>query len=137
MHKLLYWAAPIYTLLVAYGSLMDQKIPTVPVEHIDKWYHGAAYLMMTVLWYLFFYHRFLERQVHFEYNVKTILSEWSRTIVIAAAAFSLIIGGLIELGQGFVATNRSMDAYDLLANGAGIIIAIFLLKLTSSILTNR
>lgn len=137
MQKLIYWIAPIYTMLIAYGSLSSSKIPQVNIDHIDKVYHCIAYLLMTILWYMFFYHRFLERQIHFDYNVKLILSQWSSTIVIAAALFSLVIGGLLELGQGFISQNRSMDAFDLLANTAGIIIAVLILKLLSFNLSRR
>ncbi len=137
MNKLIYWTAPIYTLIVAYGSLMDSKLPVVQMDHIDKIYHGVAYFIMTVLWYLFFYHRFLERQIDYKYTLLTLVSQWSSTIAIAAAMFSLVIGGLIELGQGFITVNRSMDLFDLLANTAGIIIALLFLRLLSSILIDR
>lgn len=137
MQKLIYWIAPIYTMLIAYGSLSSSRIPPVNIDHIDKGYHGIAYLLMTIFWYIFFYHRFLERQIQFDYNVKFILSQWSSTIVIAAALFSLVIGGLLELGQGFISHNRSMDAFDLLANTAGIIIAVIILKLLSFTLGRR
>jgi VanZ family protein len=82
---------------------------------------------MMFFWYLFFYHRFLEKQVHFNYNLRTKITGWSSTIAIAAALFSMIIGGLMELGQGFYTTNRTMDALDMLANTTGIIIATFIL----------
>jgi VanZ family protein len=128
MRKLLYWLAPFYTLLIAYGSLIDRPPLTgISIANIDKVYHGLAYMGMMFFWYLFFYHRFLEKQVHFNYNLRTIITGWSSTIAIAAALFSMIIGGLMELGQGFYTTNRTMDALDMLANTTGIIIATFIL----------
>lgn len=128
MRKLLYWLAPFYTLLVAYGSLIDRPpLAEVSIANIDKAYHCLAYMGMMFFWYLFFYHRFLEKQVHFNYNLRTIITGWSTTIAIAAATFSLIIGGLIELGQGFYTTSRTMDALDMLANTAGIVIATLIL----------
>ena len=90
-----------------------------------------------MFWYLFFYHRYLERQIHFEYNLSLIFSQWSKTIGIAAAIFSLVIGGLLELGQGFISENRTMDAFDMMANGTGIIIAVFTLWLISLIMSRR
>ena len=137
MQKLIYWSAPFYTLVIAYGSLTDSKIPVVDIEHIDKVYHAGAYVIMMLLWYVFFYHRFLERQVHFDYNLLTILREWSRTIVIAASVFSIVIGGIIELGQGFISLNRSMDALDMVANATGIIIAAIILRFISFVMSRR
>jgi hypothetical protein len=131
MRKLLYWLAPFYTLLVAYGSLIDRPPLTgISIAHIDKVYHCLAYMAMMFVWYLFFYHRFLEKQVHFNYNLRTIIAGWSSTIAIAAALFSIVIGGLIELGQGFYTMTRTMDALDMLANTAGIVIATLLLWVT-------
>jgi VanZ family protein len=138
MRKLLYWLAPFYTLFVAYGSLADRPpLPDISFTYIDKVYHCLGYIVMMLVWYLFFYHRFLERQVHFKYNLSTILSSWSTTIAIAAAAFSFTIGGLIELGQGYFSEYRSMDAYDMLANTTGIIIAALLLWILSKLISSR
>lgn len=138
MRKLLYWLAPFYTLFVAYGSLADRPpIPDISISNIDKVYHCIGYFTMMVFWYVFFYHRFLEKQVHFQYTIRTILSSWSSTIAISAAIFSFIIGGLIELAQGYFTEHRSMDASDLLANTAGIIIAAFLLWMSSKLISNR
>ncbi|WP_041495800.1 VanZ family protein [Nonlabens marinus] len=134
MQKLLYWLAPFYTLLVAYGSLADSPpLPNIQLTNIDKVYHALGYMVMFFLWYLFFYHRFLEKQTHFEYSLRTILSSWSSTIAIAAAFFSLIIGGLIELGQGYFSEYRSMDVYDMMANTVGIIIAALLVYSASNL----
>ena len=117
-------------MLIAYGSLTDSKIPSVDVQNIDKLYHATAYFIMTVLWYIFFYHRFLERQLHFKYNlILTIIHNGPELLAIAAAIFSLVIGGLIELGQGFISQNRTMDVYDMVANATGIIIALIVLWL--------
>ncbi|WP_194850299.1 VanZ family protein [Nonlabens antarcticus] len=138
MRKLLYWLAPFYTLVVAYGSLADSPpLPDVSYLYADKLYHGLAYAIMMGLWYLFFYHRFLERQLHFEYNIITILSEWSNTIAVAAGAFSLVIGGLIEIGQEYFSQYRTMDGYDMMANLAGIIIASIILWIISRIISKR
>ena len=137
MQKLIYWIAPFYTAFIAYGSLADSTVPSIKIQNIDKAYHASAYFLMMVFWYLFFYHRYLERQIHFEYNLSLIFSQWSRTIGIAAAIFSLVIGGLLELGQGFISENRTMDAFDMMANGTGIIIAVFVLWLISLIMSRR
>lgn len=104
-------------------------MPSVSIDNIDKVYHAIAYLIMTVSWYVFFYARFLSKQSFSSFNLKTILSNWSRTIAIGASVFSLIVGILIELGQEYVSMNRTMDAMDVLANFAGIILAVIVLML--------
>ena len=137
MQKLIYWLAPFYTFCIAIGSLTDSKIPKVDINNIDKVYHTVAYFIMMVVWYVFFYHRFFERQLNFKYNLITIFSEWSKTIAIGAAVISTVIGGSIELGQGFISQNRSMDIYDFIANTSGIIIAVFVLWILSFVITKR
>jgi glycopeptide antibiotics resistance protein len=50
-----------------------------------------------------------------------------------AGVFSLVIGILIELGQGYVSVNRTMDFWDVIANFAGIILAISILWITDKL----
>ncbi|BAO55144.1 hypothetical protein NMS_1135 [Nonlabens marinus S1-08] len=45
----------------------------------------------------------------------------------------MIIGGLIELGQGYFSEYRSMDVYDMMANTVGIIIAALLVYSASNL----
>ncbi|MEN8816341.1 MAG: hypothetical protein ABF274_05645 [Nonlabens sp.] len=134
MNKLLYWFAPLYTAVIAAGSLMDNAVPSVSIDNIDKVYHAIAYLIMTISWYVFFYARFLSKQSFSSFNLKTILSNWSRTIAIGASVFSLIVGILIEIGQEYVSMNRTMDAMDVLANFAGIILAVIILMILDKLL---
>lgn len=129
MKKLLYWFAPSYTALITIGSLLDNAVPKVSVDNIDKVYHAIAYLIMTISWYVFFYARFLSKQSFNSFSLKTILSNWSRTIAIGAAVFSLIVGILIEFGQEYISSNRTMDFMDVLANFAGIILATIVLMI--------
>lgn len=53
-----------------------------------------------------------------------MIAAWSRTIAIAAAVFSFIIGVIVELAQEYIAYNRTMDFMDAVANTIGIILAI-------------
>jgi VanZ family protein len=129
MNKLLYWFAPLYTALIAVGSLMDNAVPSVSIDNIDKVYHAIAYLIMTIAWYIFFYARFLSKQSLIAFNLRTILENWSRTIAIGASVFSLIVGILIEFGQEYISMNRTMDVMDVLANFAGIILATITLMI--------
>ncbi|AZQ42903.1 VanZ family protein [Nonlabens ponticola] len=136
--KILYWVAPFYTLLVCYGSLSDSApIKEAPFQHFDKVLHFTAYAIMFVCWYLFFYHRFLERQPDYKYDLHTILSDWSRVIAIAAIVFSFVIGALIEFAQALWSNNRQMDPLDAVANLAGIVIAALVMHLISRFIYTR
>jgi VanZ family protein len=104
-------------------SLADNKVPTIAFQHIDKVYHVTAYFIMSVLWYIFFYGRFLKRHPNYRFNLVTILAGWQKTVALGAAAISFVTGALLELGQGFFSVNRNMDTFDMLANIFGIIVA--------------
>ena len=128
MKKVLYWlAAPFFTVIITVASMIANPAPPVNIDNVDKIYHATAYFIMAILWYIFFYSRFLGRQSLLSYGLKTMLKNWSRTIALGASALSLIIGVLIELGQEFISVNRTMDIMDVLANFAGIIIAMLFL----------
>jgi len=132
-----YRLAPVYTAFIAYMSLGNNRAPSIAVENIDKVYHAAAYFIMSLLWYLFFYERFLKRHPDFKYTLVTILAGWNKTVALGAAAITFIAGTILELGQGFFSVNRSMDFYDILANTCGIIVAnLFLWVLSKKIKTD-
>ena len=127
MQRLIYWLAPLYTAAIIIASLIKNPAPPVNVHHVDKLYHAVAFLIMTLVWYFYFYTRYLSKQSFTSIRVSTILNNWSRTIAIGAAVFSFLVGVLVEFGQEYIAVNRTMDFMDVLANIAGIIIAMFML----------
>lgn len=128
MQKLFYWlAAPLFTVVITVASMIANPAPPVNINNVDKIYHATAYFIMAILWYIFFYSRFLGKQTLLNFGLKTILKNWSRTVAIGAGSLSLIIGVLIEIGQEYISVNRTMDILDVLANLAGIIIAMFVL----------
>lgn len=129
MAKFLYWLAPIYSTLIIILSLSDNPVKIVNVSNVDKVYHAGAYALMTILWYLFFYSRYLVNSGLGTFNIKTIIKSWSKVIAIAAAILCFVIGLLVELGQEYIAVNRTMDIYDAFANTTGIIIAVLILYL--------
>ncbi|WOI22069.1 VanZ family protein [Nonlabens ulvanivorans] len=131
MAKLFYWIAPVYTGLIIYFSISDSPAPSVNINNIDKLYHGGAYFIMALLWYFFFYSRFLTQQSRFKFTWKDMVTAWSRTIAIAAAVFSFLIGVIVEFAQEYIAVNRTMDFIDAVANTIGIILAITLIWLLS------
>lgn len=127
MQRLIYWLAPLYTAAIVIASLIKNPAPPINVQNVDKIYHAIAYLIMMLVWYFYFYTRYLSKQSLTSIGVSTILKNWSHTIAVGAAIFSLLVGVFIEFGQEYIAVNRTMDFMDVLANIAGIILAIFIL----------
>lgn len=132
MAKFFYWLAPLYTGLIIYFSIGNSPAPPVHISNIDKIYHAGAYFIMALLWYFFFYSRFLTQQSHFKFTWRDIAASWSRTIAIAAAVLSFIVGVLVEFAQEYISVNRTMDIMDAVANTSGIIIAVILLWFIST-----
>jgi VanZ family protein len=136
------WLAPVYALALIYFSLGKNHMPPVPLDNADKLYHLLAYLGMTVLWYMFLYAR-LELRDHKAAlqmlsetggdeipvlpTVKKMLSAFLFPLALGAAVISLVLGVLLELGQGLFSADRQMDINDVLANTGGIVVAIGLL----------
>jgi VanZ family protein len=127
MQRLIYWLAPLYTAAIVIASLIKNPAPPINVQNVDKIYHAVAYLIMALVWYFYFYTRYLSKQSLTSFGVSSILKNWSRTIAMGAAVFSLLVGVLVEFGQEYIAVNRTMDFMDVLANIAGIILAMFIL----------
>lgn len=121
--------APFYTAVIAYLSLSDSKVPAVDINNIDKLYHSVAYFVMAVLWYLFFYIRFLKNFPDLKFTLWSVLKQWEKTVALGAGIISFLAGAFFELGQGYIAVNRTMDLYDMIANTCGIIIALIVLWL--------
>lgn len=124
MGKIWGGVAPVYTGVICFFSLTDNIAPSLPFTYIDKAYHAGAYFIMLLLWYFFFYQRYLSKHPQFEWNTTFLLKKYSKTIALGAGAICFIIGVLVELGQGYFAKNRTMDLFDVIANSAGIILAI-------------
>lgn len=112
-------------------SLSSNKAPAVSLQHVDKLYHLLAYFLMAVLWYLFFYKEHLKTQHLHSFSIKSLLHSWSKKAGVTAALVSFSLGVVLELGQGYISTNRSMDLLDVVANSCGIILAIVVLVLSS------
>lgn len=131
MLKYLYRLAPIYTAVIAYFSLSSNAVPSIAISNIDKIYHATAYAMMFVLWYLFFYVRYLKKFPELHINTNAILHTFEKSIAAGAGVICFITGVLLEFGQGYLSENRTMDIYDVIANTCGIILAVLLVKLIS------
>jgi VanZ family protein len=137
MHRLIYWLAPLYTAAIVIASLIKNPAPPINVTNVDKIYHVVAYLIMALVWYFYFYTRYLSKQSINAIRVTTILKHWSRTIAIGSAVFSLLVGVLVEFGQEYIAVNRTMEFMDVLANIAGIILALLVLLIIDKIFNKQ
>jgi VanZ family protein len=90
-------------LVIAYYCLTPgDNLPTVGVS--DKIQHATAFLVLT-LWL-----------------AGIISRRWHMALGVALVAY----GGLLELGQGWLAWGRSADWLDLLADAVGVVIGLLL-----------
>ncbi len=128
MSRLLSFCAPLLTMVVIYGSLTaNPNVPVVFEDHTDKVYHLTAYLLLMISWYLFFKNRYLSTQFSAKRMLWSDLFSFERSIAIGAATLCFIIGSIIELAQGYLVKNRSMEWDDVLANTVGILFAACIL----------
>ena len=130
MSRLLSFCAPLLTTVVIYGSLTaNPDVPIVFEDYTDKIYHLIAYLLLMLSWFLFFKNRYLSTQFSAKRMLWTDLLTFERSIVIGAATLCFVIGSVIELAQGYLVKNRSMEWDDILANTIGILFATLILFL--------
>ncbi|MFD2726601.1 VanZ family protein [Hyunsoonleella rubra] len=111
----LFLAVP-YTIALMVGSLMSLKnMPDTGVDYADKIFHFLAYAILCFLWVLVF---------HFT------LQKPLKKAVLFGAGFAILFGIIIEVLQGTLTKERSLDAYDAIANSLGALTtsAIILLK---------
>lgn len=123
MHRLLMSMAPVYTILIIYLSLGKSHAPALNIDQIDKFYHCVAYLGVSLLWYLFFYLKYYKVTDQDQAFWIIIGSNIKPRLVVVAVLIGIALGVLLEIGQGYLSTNRTMDAADAIANTIGTIIA--------------
>ncbi len=135
MNRLLSFCAPLLTMVVIYGSLTaNPEVPIVFEDHTDKVYHCTAYFLLMISWFLFFKNRYLATQFSAKRMLWADLFSFERSIIIGAATLCFIIGSIIELAQGYLVKNRSMEWDDVLANTVGILFATCVLFLFDKLL---
>lgn len=113
-----FWTAFLWTLLILFLSFKSpSKLPNITIPNADKVVHFMFYFVFVVLWcrYLFFLKK--TKMIHF----------------ILLVAVAVIVGILIEIGQGYFTINRQADIYDAIANSLGSIVGVFI----SSVLLNK
>ncbi len=102
-----YFISSLLTITIIYLSLSSLPNLSVEITVSDKILHSFAYFSLTISWF------FAIKKSH--KNLKT---------KIAVCFFILLFGIILELLQGSITANRMMDYYDVLANLAGIFVAL-------------
>lgn len=104
-----FWIAFFWTILIVYFSFKTPKeVPQIDFLFADKLVHFSFYFGFVFLWYGYFY-------------FKNRLATNTKVMLTIAA---IIIGSVIELGQGFLTMNRQADVFDGIANAMGAISGI-------------
>jgi VanZ family protein len=89
------------------------KMPDVGVSFGDKIFHLLAYLLLTFLWV----------------NTFFLLVKTKKDIVLPyIALFCVVFGIVIEVLQATITAYRSADVFDVVANTAGVLLAVLILS---------
>jgi VanZ family protein len=88
-----------------YLSLMPTTPREVVIPHLDKLIHGSSYALLAIFAACIFEQK----------NAKRLALLWL-----------VLFSGLIELGQGYLPTGRTMEFADFIANSVGVGIGAFL-----------
>ena len=122
-HKTLLVGVVIYTILITLASLYRFIVSpfVLDFENSDKVLHFISYFIFEVIWFFFLY--FSAR----------ISMNWKRSLW-TSGVVCFVYGILMELAQGFLTTYRSMDWKDAIANTTGIVFAVIVLIISSSVL---
>lgn len=122
-HKTLLVGVVIYTILITLASLYRFIVSpfVLDFENSDKVLHCVSYFIFEVIWFFFLYF-----STRISMNLRRSL--WTSGVV------CFVYGILMELAQGFLTTYRSMDWKDAIANTTGIVFAVIILIISSSVL---
>ena len=102
-----YGISILLCLIILYLCLMDtQSLPKVKISNFDKFVHFTMFLTLSGVIY-FENSRYFRRKISF----------WK--MVNFSFIFPIIYGGLIEIGQEYLAPTRSGDWADFVFNGIG------------------
>ncbi|APA00927.1 VanZ family protein [Flavobacterium commune] len=115
LKKICIGAALCWTANILYLCLIRiSELPEIKISYIDKYIHAFFYFVFSLLWFyaLQFYFKKVSRKKLF--------------VVVVLMAF--VFGIAIELFQTFLTTSRSGDVIDVVANTAGSLLAILLIR---------
>jgi len=116
LKQLFFWIALFWTLAIAFFCLIKaSNIPdvTMSIPNLDKIVHAFFHFSFTILWFLFFQKQYKEAN--------------SIKLLIITVLLSISFGIAIEIIQELFTTTRKADAFDVLANFSGAILASILL----------
>lgn len=124
-HKILLVGVILYSVLITLASLYRFIASpfSMDFENSDKILHFISYFIFEMIWFCFLY-----------FSVKISMSKVKSLWVSAILCTSY--GVLMELAQGYLTTYRAMDWKDAIANTTGIIFAVIILIISSSVLLN-
>lgn len=115
--KITLFVASLYTILLTVSSLVKLgKISVGSFNPTDKLLHLGAYFGLVALWKVYFMQK-NRPQATYKVNLFKI------------AGLSILFGMLIEVLQGVLTSYREPDWYDILANTAGILLAVLIFLL--------
>ncbi len=114
--------ASLYTILLTVSSLVKLgKISVGNFNPTDKLLHLGAYFGLVVLWKVYFMQKD-KPQTTYKKNLFKI------------AGLAVLFGMLIEVLQGVLTSYREPDWYDIMANTAGILLAVIIFLFFEKIL---
>lgn len=106
-----FWTAFFWTLLILFLSFKSpSNIPNITIPNIDKVVHFMFYFVFVFLWYRYLFY------------IKKTENKHAFLLVLMA----VVVGVLIELGQGYFTLTRQADVFDVIANSLGSIGGIFI-----------
>ncbi len=110
-----YFISFALTAIIIYLSLSSLKYLPVKISVSDKFLHSLAYATLTLSWF---------------FSIKKSHQEIRSKLLIVVVVF--LFGVTLEILQGTLTENRTMDYHDVIANTVGILLALssfsFLLK---------
>lgn len=110
LKKLVFLLGLLYTVVLFTVCLIKvNNISGVGIPYSDKIFHFLSYMVFNYLWY---------------YNFFNIFMLDKKKALIYAALLSIIFGIIIEVLQGTIATSRSAEVYDVVANTAGVLFSV-------------
>jgi len=106
-----FWSAFFWTLLIFFLSFKSpSNFPNITIPNIDKVVHFVFYFVFVFLWYRFLF-----------FIKKTKMIHLFLLVVVA-----IMIGIMIEFGQGYFTITRQADVFDVVANSLGSIMGVLI-----------
>lgn len=102
-----YWLSLLFLLIIFILCFMNTvSLPAPPVRNADKLVHALMFLGLSGV-------VFFDNTNHLQFSIS------KRRIFLGTFLFPTVIGGLIEIMQSYLTTNRSGDWFDFFCDGIG------------------